>query len=88
MTTPLYSFHELVNSIIMVAAHATNVLPDDLSRRTMEATLAMIFDKIWTGDAKEKELIIKSYEYWTGYEYHDSDDECADCDDSESIGSE
>ncbi len=75
----------------MVAANASNVLPDHLSRRYLESSLALVFDKIWTGDAKEKEVIIKAYEYWTGYSYSSSDDEgetTDECDDSESVGSE
>lgn len=91
--TLLYSFDDLIRSMFCVAANASNILPDHLARQYLETTLALIFDKIWSGDEAEKQLIIKAYEYWTGYTYQEPEeeevgDDAPYDDDSESIGSE
>lgn len=82
-----YNFKDLVECIFLVVANASNTLPRHLDRPFTETALAVVLDKLWSGDTTDKETILSTYEKWMGYRYEEPD-EPIDDGDSESIGSE
>jgi hypothetical protein len=79
-----YTFNDLIECIFLVVANASNTLPPHLDRPFTESALEVVLDKLWSGDATDKETILSTYEKWMGYRYEEFDDDG----DSESIGSE
>jgi hypothetical protein len=82
-----YQFKDLIECVFLVVAHASNTLPPHLDRPFTESALAVVMDKLWSGDDMDKQTIYSAYEKWMGYRYEEPEDDFDDGD-SESIRSE
>lgn len=81
-----YQFKDLIECVFLVVANASNTLPHHLDKKFLETALAVVLDKLWSGDEQDKQTIVSIYEKWTGYTYEEPEQE--DGDDSASMSSE